>query len=404
MRARLEIDKLVYGGDGLARHEDGAVFVPFVLPGETVDAELSTKSAGVRRGVDTEWISRSDQRTDPPCPVFGKCGGCHYQHMPHDLECSFKVEILRETLSRIGGIGWDADIPTVRSEPLGYRNRTQIHFARQGRTSQAGFLAARSHRLVATHNCDINSPKLNALYRAVERMAADRRFPSSLKTIEFFTNEDQVQVNLPRRAGPLPKRFWAKSASALGVDEPGRPLDYRCGEEVFQVSGRSFFQVNRFLAHRLAALAIGTAEGRLAIDLYAGVGLFALPLARRFREVVAVDSAPSAMRDLRFNARRAGCSVRAVHLDVDVFLDGFSGQPDLIVADPPRTGLGAPVVRQIVRLAPPRLHLVSCDPATLARDLKLLLAAGFALLELQIVDLFPQTYHIETVAILERRS
>ena len=110
------------------------------------------------------------------------------------------------------------------------------------------------------------------------------------------------------------------------------------------------------------------------------------------------------MRDLRFNARRAGCSVRAVHLDVDVFLDGFSGQPDLIVADPPRTGLGAPVVRQIVRLAPPRLHLVSCDPATLARDLKLLLAAGFALLELQIVDLFPQTYHIETVAILERRS
>ncbi|MDE0109857.1 MAG: class I SAM-dependent RNA methyltransferase [Bryobacterales bacterium] len=403
MRARLEIDKLVYGGDGLARHEDGAVFVPFVLPGEEVDAELSRKSAGVRRGVDTEWISRSDQRSEPPCPVFAKCGGCHYQHMPHDLECSYKVGILRETLSRIGGIDWDADIPTVRSEAFGYRNRTQIHFARQGRTSQAGFLAARSHRLVASHNCAINSPKLNELHRAVERMAADRRFPSSLKTIEFFTDEDQVQVNLPRRAGPLPKRFWAKSASALGVDEPGTPLDYRCGEDSFQVSGRSFFQVNRFLAHRLAELAIGTVEGRLAIDLYAGVGLFTLPLARRFREVVAVDSAPSAMRDLRFNARRAGCSVRAVHLDVDVFLDGFSGQPDLIVADPPRTGLGAPVVSQIVRLCPPRLHLVSCDPATLARDLKLLLAAGYALLELQMVDLFPQTYHIETVAILERR-
>ena len=404
MRARLEIDKLVYGGDGLARHEGGAVFVPFVLPGEKVEAELSRKSAGVRRGVDVEWLSRSDQRSEPPCPVFANCGGCHYQHMPHDLECSYKAGILRETLRRIGGIDWDAEIPTVRSEPLGYRNRTQIHFARQGRTSQAGFLAARSHRLVAAHNCAINSPKLNVLHRAVEQMAADRRFPSSLKTIEFFTDEDQVQVNLPRRAGPLPKRFWAKSASAFGVDQPGTQLDYRCGEDSFQVSGRSFFQVNRFLAHRLAALATGQAEGRLAIDLYAGVGLFTLPLARRFREVVAVDSAPSAMRDLRFNARRAGCSVRAVHMDVDVFLDGFSGQPDLIVADPPRTGLGAPVVSQIVRLRPPRLHLVSCDPATLARDLKLLLAAGFALLELQMVDLFPQTYHIETVAILERRS
>ena len=404
MRARLEIDKLVYGGDGLARHEGGAVFVPFVLPGEKVEAELSRKSAGVRRGVDVEWLSRSDQRSEPPCPVFANCGGCHYQHMPHDLECSYKAGILRETLRRIGGIDWDAEIPTVRSEPLGYRNRTQIHFARQGRTSQAGFLAARSHRLVAAHDCAINSPKLNVLHRAVEQMAADRRFPSSLKTIEFFTDEDQVQVNLPRRAGPLPKRFWAKSASAFGVDQPGTQLDYRCGEDSFQVSGRSFFQVNRFLAHRLAALATGQAEGRLAIDLYAGVGLFTLPLARRFREVVAVDSAPSAMRDLRFNARRAGCSVRAVHMDVDVFLDGFSGQPDLIVADPPRTGLGAPVVSQIVRLRPPRLHLVSCDPATLARDLKLLLAAGFALLELQMVDLFPQTYHIETVAILERRS
>ena len=404
MRAKLEIDKLVYGGDGLARHEGGAVFVPFVLPGEKLEAELSSKSAGIRRGIDADWISLSDQRTDPPCPVFTKCGGCHYQHMPHDLECSYKIGILRETLRRIGGIDWAADIPAVRSEPLGYRNRTQIHFARQGRTSQAGFLAPRSHRLVATHDCAINSPKLNALHRAMERMAADRRFPSSLKTIEFFTDEEQAQVNLPRRAGPLPKRFWAKSASVFGVDGPGIPLDYRCGEDLFQVSGRSFFQVNRFLAHRLAALATGTAEGRLAIDLYAGVGLFTLPLARRFREVVAVDSAASAMRDLRFNARRAGCSVRAVHLDVDVFLEGFSGQPDVIVADPPRTGLGATVVNQIVRLGPPRLHLVSCDPATLARDLKLLLAGGFALLELQMVDLFPQTYHIETVAILERRS
>ena len=402
MRTKLEIDKLVYGGDGLARHDDGAVFVPFVLPGETVEVELSSRSAGVRRGIDAEWISRSDRRTEPPCPVFAKCGGCHYQHMPQDLECSYKVEILRETLRRIGGIRWDADIPVVGSEPLGYRNRTQIHFARQGRTSQAGFLAARSHRLVATHNCAINSPKLNELHRMIERMGSDHRFPSSLRTIEFFTDEDQVQVNLPRRSGPLPKRFWAKSAGVFGVDGPGTPLQYRCGEDVFQVSGRSFFQVNRFLIHRLAALAVGQAEGRLAVDLYAGVGLFTLPLARRFREAVAVDSSPTAMRDLRFNARRAECSVRAVHMDVDAFLEGFSDQPDLIVADPPRTGLGAAVVTQLVRLAPPRLHLVSCDPATLARDLKLLVAGGFALRDLQLVDLFPQTYHIETVAILER--
>ena len=401
MRTTLEIDKLVYGGEGLARHEGGVVFVPFVLPGETVDVEIASKSAGVLRGIEPEWISTSEDRTQPPCPVFAKCGGCHYQHMPHELECSYKVEILRETLRRIGGIQWDDEIPTVRSEPLGYRNRTQVHFARRGGMSQAGFLAPRSHRLVATDNCAINSPKLNELHRTVERLAADRRFPSSLKTLEFFTDEDRVQLNLPRRSGPLPRRFWMKSASVFGVEGPGLPLQYRCGEDVFQVSGHSFFQVNRFLADRLAEQVAAQCEGRLAVDLYAGVGLFTLPLARRFREVVAVDSSSSAMRDLRFNARRAECSIRAVHLDVDVFLDGFSDQPDLIVADPPRTGLGAAVVSQIIRLAPPRLHLVSCDPATLARDLKLLLAGGFSLRHLTLVDLFPQTYHIETVAILQ---
>ena len=403
MRATLEIEKLVYGGAGLARHEGGAVFVPFVLPGETVEVDLSPRTAGVRRGFGTEWIARSEQRAEPPCSVFAKCGGCHYQHMPQDLECSCKIGILRETLRRIGGIRWDGDIPAIRSEALGYRNRTQIHFARQGgRASRAGFLAARSHRLVVAHQCSINSPKLNQMHRAVERLAADRRFPASLRAIEFFTDEEQVQVNLPRRPGPLPKRFWAKSADVLGVDGPGLPLQYRCGGDLFQVSGRSFFQVNRFLVDRLAALAIGDSQGGLAVDLYAGVGLFSLPLARRFREVVAVDSSPAAMRDLRFNARRAECSVRAVHMDVDVFLDGFAERPDLVVADPPRTGLGAAVVSRLGRLSPPSLRLVSCDPATLARDLKLLLAAGFALRELQYVDLFPQTYHIEAVAVLER--
>ena len=402
MRANLQIEKLVYGGDGLARSDGTAVFVPFVLPGEEVDVELSGKSSGILRGTDVSWTTRSDQRAEPPCPIFSQCGGCHYQHMPHEMECSSKAEILRETLRRIGGFEWEGEIPTTKAEPFGYRNRTQLHFSRSDRQTQLGFLAARSHRLVAAHDCAINSPKLNEVHGVMREMAAESRFPNSLEAVEFFTDEEQVQMNFPRRSGPLPQRFWARCADLLGIETAGIPLDYRCGGDVFRVSGRSFFQVNRFLVEQLAERAVGQSEGRLAIDLYAGAGLLTIPLARRFSDVIAVDSSPAAMRDLRSNARRAGVSMRAVHMDVDAFLEGSSEQPDLIVADPPRTGLGRAVVQQIVRLAPAQLNLVSCDPATLGRDLKALRVAGYEVKDLKLIDLFPQTYHIETVAILGR--
>lgn len=400
MRAALEIEKLVFGGDGLARQGSKAVFVPFVVPGESVDAEVTQAAGGLLRCADVRVKRKSEHRCDPPCPVFGQCGGCHYQHMTYRSECDWKREILRETLRRIGGIEWDAPIEVVTAEPFGYRNRTQLHVRRRGRRSQVGFHAARSHRLVPASQCSINSPKLNAVQGVLEGMARRRELPPSLRTIEVFTNEEGVQLNFPRRSGPLPAKFWARVSNRLGVSGPGAPLDYRCGEDVFRVSGRSFFQVNRHLVSRLSGLVLGDAAGGRALDLYAGAGLLTLPLARRFRHVVAVDSSPSAMRDLHANARRAGLAVRAVQMNVDAYLRGCTDRPDLIVADPPRGGLGARVVRRMANLAAGRMRLLSCDPATLARDIKGLAACGYSLEGLTLVDLFPQTYHVETVATL----
>ncbi len=400
MRASLTIDKLVFGGDGLARHRSRVAFVPFALPGELVDAEIAATSAGFWRASDVRVSKPSEHRTDAPCPLFTECGGCHYQHMDYESECAQKVEILRETLERLGRIRWDRPIGVVAAEPYGYRNRTQLHVQRRGRTSRLGFHGRRSHRLVAADNCPINSPKLNAVHSILQRMARHRRFPASLRVIEVFTDENRVQLNFPRRPGPLPSRFWKRCSERLGVGGRGIPFDYRCGGDSFRVSGRSFFQVNRHLVGRLGDLVLGDCEGRRALDLYAGAGLLTLPLARRFERVVAVDSAAPATRDLRANAQRAGLSVRAVQMNVDAFLAGWSERPDMIVADPPRTGLGAAVVEQVARLVAPRLHLLSCDPATLARDLKGLLSSGYELTDLRVVDLFPQTYHIETLAVL----
>lgn len=404
MRAKLRIEKLVYGGTGLAHHGETAVFVPFVLPGEEVEVEFSTR-AGVGHGVPVGWERRSDDREDPPCRVFGECGGCHYQHIPYLRQLAAKQEILRETLRRIGGLSWEGDIGVQAGEPWGYRNRAQIRFAPgDGGGIQTGFFASRTHRLVPTRECPINSPALNRAHRVLSEMAASSRFPRQLRQIEVFTNETDIQVNLPSRPGPLPNHFWTWCANELRVSRPRAALTIRSGSDSYRVSRQSFFQVNRFLAGRLAEIGAEGLEGEFAVDLYCGVGSLTLPLARRFGRVVGVEAGTSATNDLQCNATRAGLSVRAVRANVSDYLKGLKRTPDAVVADPPRSGLGADVVQQIVRLGPPELRLLSCNPATLARDIKGLLAGGYAVEALTMVDMFPQTLHIETVAKLRRQS
>lgn len=404
MRATLRIEKLVYGGTGLARHGETAVFVPFVLPGEEVEVEF-TQRGGVGHGNPVSWERRSDERADPPCRVFGECGGCQYQHVPYDRQLTAKREILRETLRRIGGLTWEGEIAVEAGEPWGYRNRSQFRFARKnGGGTETGFFASGTHRLVPAAECPINSPALNRAHRILSEMAASGRFPRQLRQIELFTNEAELQVNLPRRPGPLPKSFWTWSANRLGVERLGAPVTVRSNNDLFRVSGRSFFQVNRHLTGRIAELGAGDLAGEFAVDLYCGVGLLTLPLARRFGRVVGVETGGPAVRDLQSNAARVGLAVRAIQADVSDYLKGLDRCPDVIVADPPRSGLGPDVVQHIIRLGPPELRLLSCNPATLARDVKGLLSGGYAVETLTMVDMFPQTLHIETVAKLRRNS
>lgn len=402
MPARLRIEKLVYGGDGLAHHGGETVFVPFVLPGEEVEVDLAERPAGVFRGSVVRRIGDSAGRSAAPCSVFGKCGGCHYQHIPYDRECEFKAAILRETLRRIGGLAWEGEIGIESAEPWGYRNRTQLHLGRSGGRPSVGFLAPRSHRHVEASECPINAPRLNELHRKLREMTRVRRLPGSIRSIEFFVSGDQAQISLPGRRSPLPRKFRTWCADGLDVNRPGAPLDCPSGPDQLRVSGRSFFQVNRFLVARLAELATRGARGRLALDLFSGVGLLTLPLARRCSTVYGVDSSRAAIGDLRANAARAGLPVQAVRMRVADFLRGFAGRPSLIVADPPRAGLGGQVVEEILRLAPPELRLVSCNPATLARDIRSLLAGGYQVESIRLIDMFPQTYHIESLVLLRR--
>lgn len=380
------IERWVYGGEALARLDGRVVLAPFVLPGEAVRLDVGDD---IHAGL-AEIVTASPERVAPPCPLFTRCGGCHYQHAPYEFQLARKVEILREQLRRVGKIEYTGEIDTISGPPLGYRNRAQFHIA----NGQIGYLAPRSHTLVpVTGECPISSPRLNQALTEMRERLSDARFPRFVHTLEIFTNESEVQVNAIETDRPVARSFYDWCGSTVAVD-------YATSFGTFRVSPRSFFQVNRFLIEPLVDAALHGAEGKTALDLYAGVGLFALPLARRFQNVIAVESGVTAARDLEVNAAKAEVQMQTERARVEDFLRTFAETPDFVLADPPRTGLGKQVVAQLERLAPPRLTIVSCDPATLARDLAAL--KSYRIERLTLIDLFPQTYHLETIAQLVR--
>jgi 23S rRNA (uracil1939-C5)-methyltransferase len=393
----LTIEKLVYGGEGLGRVDGRVVFAPYVLPGERVLVEPASARGGLLRARLREVLAPAAARVEPQCPYFGRCGGCHYQHAGYEAQLEAKRSILRETLRRVGKIDAPEEIATISAEPWGYRNRAQFHID----GAAIGYLEGQSHKLCPITHCPISSPRVNETLTALIAMMRDARWPRFLRAIEVFTNETEVQLNVLESERGVAKRFFEWCAEAIPGFTPGL-LDYTAAGAAYRVGSGSFFQVNRFLIDELVRTAIGGAAGDWALDLYAGVGLFSAPLARRFARVTSVETGGSAVRDLRFNAERAGAALEIAQGSTEDYLRALEAPPDFVLADPPRTGLGRGVVTRLAELKPRRIGIVACDPATLARDLPGLLAAGYRIEQLTMIDLFPQTFHIETVVQLSR--
>ena len=380
----------MYGGDGLSRVDGRVVLMPQVLPGERVRVETREEKPRLIRARTVEVLEAAPERVEPPCPYFGRCGGCHYQHAAYQAQLRAKRSILEEELRRLGKIEPPSEIAVIAGEAWGYRNRVQLHVEDQ----RLGYREARSNRLCAITHCPISSPKLNEVITALNEMVHDRRWPRFLHGLEIFTDERQVQLNVTDTAQPVAQRFFDWCAEKIPGLVAGA-LDY---ENRFRVSRNSFFQVNRFLLEELVRTATMGAEGNIALDLYAGVGLFALELATRFQTVIAVESGSGAVRDLEFNAERAGrANIHAEHNTTESYLESLAEAPDFVLLDPPRSGLGKAVVHRLISLRPRAISIVACDPATLARDLPALLAAGYQIDRMTLADLFPQTYHLETV-------
>jgi len=372
------------------------VLTPFVLPGEIARVEVQQERPDLLKTKLVEVVSAAPARVAAPCPYFGVCGGCHYQHAEYGFQLEQKSAILREQLKRVGKIDFAGEIETIAAEPYGYRNRTQFHVA----GSKIGYYLPGTHDLLPVTQCPISSPRINEVLTALLEMAKEPQWPRFIDAIEVLTNETDVLLNIDSER-PVARRFFEWCEQRIPGAARGY-LEYTAGGDVYRVSHNSFFQVNRFLVDRLVEVALEGAVGETALDLYAGVGLFSVNLARRFKQVTAVESGKAAIRDLEFNATRANVALGGSSESVERFLPGLEAPPDFVLADPPRAGLGKVVTMELLRLEPKAIMIVSCDPSTLARDLGALVAGGYRIDRLRMVDLFPQTFHIESVAHLVR--
>jgi 23S rRNA (uracil1939-C5)-methyltransferase len=427
---RISIEKLVYGGDGLAHADGKTVFVPYVLPGEEVRAAAKTKRKKLVWAQLLEVTSASAQREGARCPHFQTCGGCHYQHVSAAEQLRLKQEILRETLSRLGGIQWNGPIQKHAAEPYGYRNRAQWA-VRNANPRAIGYFLPESSVIVPIDECPVLSPLLAKTFGQLQELARSNRLPEKALEIEAFADSADAKIALNVAFERFPKPPAALAAafrealpeleSLLLADEskdrfeltgPGY-LFHEAGGLRYRVSHLSFFQVNRFLVEDLLRTVVARAKGESALDLYAGVGFFTLPVARAFKRVVSVDANLAATRDLQVNAENVGVPVISHNQHAEEFLRKTTEKPDFVVLDPPRSGLGADAAGKLAALGAAEIAYLSCDPSTLARDLAVLTGskksgAGegtsirYEISEMHLFDLFPQTYHIETLVRLRR--
>jgi 23S rRNA (uracil1939-C5)-methyltransferase len=433
----ITIEKLIYGGEGLAHHDGSTVFVPFVLPAERVEViPVEQKKKFVRARIE-KLLEPSTDRASPRCPHFGVCGGCDYQHIPYEAELQYKSGILRETLRRIGRIEWPGTITTHPSPAWEYRNRAQwkIRPLAVDRTPNSagaaldpgearlgvGYFGANSTALCQVEDCSIISPLLLKTLLSLRDMARGGGLPKQLREIEAFADSSESKLLLtatfagfPSGAGELAKKFrqLAPEIESLLFHDPSHErmelfgpgfLAYEVLGTNYRVGHFSFFQVNRFLTEELVReIAQREQSGHLVLDLFAGVGLFSAQFAARFERLVAVEANPAAVRDLEANLRGHG-RVEARAAEVEPFLASYRDKPDLVLLDPPRSGLTPGAISRLAHIAPDRITYVSCDPPTLARDLAVLESQGYALSEVHLFDLFPQTFHIETAVRLRRR-
>ena len=433
-RVSVTIERLVFQGDGLGRLPDGRViFVPSTAPGDEVEARVEEDRGHFVRGTPVRILAASPIRTDPPCRYFGTCGGCQWQHVAYPAQLEWKQRMLEEILVRVGKLhGVSVAHAIDPGATWEYRARAQLKVIGGARPCM-GFHQRETNRVVDIDRCPLLEPRLNALLHAMRHMKHPSFFSLFQALREAWvavgTGTGEMLLSLFARAqdrGALRLLFHTLQAAAPGLRgvvlldgdprQAPRIVDW-CGAHVlheqigdarFQIGATAFFQVSGLAATRLTSLVLEGAAlsgTERILELYSGVGTFSVALAKSTRELVGIEANPVAAADGGLNLRQNGCAnARIVQAQVEQALPGIAaeGPWDVVVLDPPRQGCSRAVLELLASVRPTRLIYVSCDPSTLARDLGVLVRFGYRCGSLRPIDLFPQTFHLESVALLER--
>lgn len=381
------IERILPGGFGLAHAEDMTVFVSLAAPGDVLRVSIDRIRGKVAFASIVEIVKPSEQRVEPPCPYFGRCGGCDFQQLNYQAQLDAKAEIIRDCLRRIAGIDEPLEIP-IHGAPNQWQYRGRANWQIDQTSGRMGYFEAGSHRVCDVEACAVLNPRLEEVLETIRRDIREGNAGELPRDIRAAVGEDDISV-APPIAG-----FQSKD------------IRRTFNGETYWFNADSFFQVNPDLVETLLTAAIDDESGELAIDLYCGAGLFTLPLARRFARVIGVEVNSQATAFARRNLDGANlANAEVVTANVANWIRSYaqsSSPVDFLLLDPPRTGAENAVMKGIIDLKPQRISYVSCDPATLARDLKKLIASGYVLESLSAFDLFPQTHHVETVARLSR--
>ena len=401
---RLHLDDMAYGGAAVGRHEGKAIFVPGGIAGEDVLAEIVESKPRYARARLVQVLTPSPERVAPPCPAFGHCGGCQWQHIAYGAQLRFKREIVTGQLRRIGKIADPPVRPVIGMEnPWSYRNNMQFVVDDAGHLC---LLAMGSQRPVPIGDCRLLCPELEEVFQELEldfpalqgvTLRAGQRTGEQMVVLETANAEPpELQVDRPLSCVLLLPD--GSGAALIGSTH----LHEEVGGRRLRISAGSFFQVNTRQAEELLRLVrtyAAVEPDQMVLDAYGGVGTFGLALAERARHVVIVEANPSAVTDAEENARGLN-NVTLIEGDLADVLPTLMEPFAVAIVDPPRAGMGARALAALAEKHPVRIVYVSCDPATLARDLRYLLERGYQLQEVQPIDMFPQTYHVESVALL----
>ncbi len=431
------IERILPGGLGLAHADGRTLMVALAAPGDRVRVSIDRVKGNVAFALIEEVIESSPQRVEPPCQYFGRCGGCDFQQLTYQAQLDAKVEIIKDCLHRIGRIENLPDFQiTPAPNPWQYRTRAQWQYDAIRR--KLGYFESGSRRVCDVAECAVLAPQLQQTLSVLRERMSDGSLSEEARDFRAVAGDEGVSIAPPVRGtsptpgSPAGQPGWGgeiREGSDLTVREVTRTIH----GETYRLNAESFFQANDDLLPQLIDAALSKASGETVVELYCGVGLFTVPLARRFARVIAIEGDAAATRFARENLATAGLTnAEVLNQDVAGWLEenvecagndgaldrshrtlqrseartpiqsgvaaaAVQSPPDFLLLDPPRTGAESRVIAGILNLKPRRISYVSCDPATLARDLRKLIAGGYTLDSIAAFDMFPQTHHVETV-------